>query len=225
MLRSSLEASLGKLRTDHVEIFHLHAVSAAQYGYCIDVLVPELVRLREEGKIRFFGITERFNSDTTHEMLKRAITDDVWDVVMVGYNFLNQTAASSLFPVTRERGIGTLCMFAVRWGLIDLENAKTLIADLAKRGEIDPADIDADDPFSFLVEDGRRIPLTEAAYRFCRYTPGLDVVMTGTGNRKHLEENIGAIAMPPLPDAAEEALRKIFRRVTTATGDVAAKVS
>jgi len=225
MLRSSVEASLGKLRTDYIDVFHLHAVAASQYGYCVDALVPELDRLRTEGKIRFFGITERFNSDTTHEMLKRAIQDDVWDVVMVGYNFLNQTAATSLFPTTRQRGIATLCMFAVRWGLIDAENAKTLIADLVERGEIDQQDIDPADPLGFLIEGDRRIPLTEAAYRFCRYTPGLDVVMTGTGNRKHLEENIAAISMPPLPDAVEETLRKIFRRVTSATGDVATKVS
>ena len=223
-LRRSVEDSLGRLRTDYVDILHLHAVSAAHYRHCAEVLVPELERLRAAGKVRFFGITERFNSDTTHQMLSRATGDDVWDVVMVGYNILNQTAATSVLPAAIERRIGTLCMFAVRWGLIDPAQAKTLIDALVARGEIDPGDVEADDPLGFLVEDGRPVPLTEAAYRFCRHSPGIDVVMTGTGDRRHLEDNLRAIGMPPLPAALTQRLRQIFGRVTSATGDAPAKV-
>jgi L-galactose dehydrogenase len=224
-LRASLEASLRKLRTDHLDIFHLHAVSAGRYRYCREELVPELDRLRTEGKVRFFGITERFNADTTHEMLQLAVADDVWDVVMVGYNLLNQTASRSVFPATRARRIGTMCMFAVRWGLIQMEQARTLIGDLISRGEIDPAALDTANPLGFLLEDGHPIALTEAAYRFCRHSPGVDVVMTGTGDRRHLEDNLRAIALPPLPDAVVEKLRAAFAGVTSATGDVAAKVT
>src|SRR5690606_9413307 len=43
-LRASVEASLVKLRTDYVDIFHLHAVGAGRYRYCCDALVPELER-------------------------------------------------------------------------------------------------------------------------------------------------------------------------------------
>lgn len=224
MLRAAVEKSLETLRTDYLDIFHLHAVIAAQYRYCADALVPELDRLRSEGKVRFFGITEQFNSDTTHQMMQQALKDDVWDIVMVGYNFINQTATKNVFPATQQRNIGTLCMFAVRWGLVDIEQARILIADLVKRGEIDAAELEGDEPLGFLLENGQRIPLTEAAYRFCRHSPGVDVVMTGTGNRKHLEDNIRAIDMSPLPDAIVEKLRRAFGRVTSATGDAAARV-
>jgi L-galactose dehydrogenase len=223
-LRATAEASLRRLRTDYIDIYHLHGVAPGQYDYCVDALVPELERLRDEGKIRFLGITERFNADTNHQMLERATTDDFWDVVMVGYNLINQTAARKTLPATRQRHIGTLCMFAVRWGLVDLGQAKTLIAELIRRGEVDPGALDPDDPFGFLVDDGRRIPLTEAAYRFCRHSAGIDVVMTGTGNRRHLEENIHAIGMPPLPDPVVEKLRHAFGRVTSASGDAVAKL-
>lgn len=224
-LRQSVETSLGKLRTDYIDIFHLHAVAAAQYPYCVEVLVPELERLREAGKIRFFGITEKFNSDTTHEMLQLAARDDHWDVVMVGYNLFNQTAARTVLPMKQKKQIGTLCMFAVRWGLVAIEQAKTLIADLIAKGEIAPDALDAADPFGFMTESRRPIPLTEAAYRFCRHSPGIDVVMTGTGNTHHLKENIRAIDMPPLPPAVLDKLRQAFAGVTTATGDAPAKVS
>lgn len=223
-LRRSVEESLVRLRTDYVDILHLHAVSASHYDHCAAALMPELDRLRAEGKVRFFGITERFNSDTAHQMLGRATNDGAWDVVMAGYNIFNQTAATRIFQNTMARGIGTMCMFAVRWGLIDATRATALIDELAEGGEVDRAAFDADHPFGFLVEDGRPIPLTEAAYRFCRHSPGVDVVMTGTGDRRHLEDNLEAIGMAPLPGAVTRRLQQLFGRVTSATGDAPAKV-
>ena len=54
---------------------------------------------------------------------------------------------------------------------------------------------------------------------------GGNVVMTGTGSRKHLEDNIRAIAMPPLPAPVVDKLRKAFGKVTSVTGDVAARLA
>jgi L-galactose dehydrogenase len=181
--------------------------------------VPELIRLREAGKLRFLGITERFGSDTSHAVLQQAARDDIWDVVMVGFNFLNQTAATDLLPRTRAASIGTMCMFAVRGGLASESRARPLIEQLVERGEIDAASIDRNDPFGFLVEDGRRIPLAEAAYRFCRHAPGIDVVLTGTGNPAHLAENVRSLQLPPLPPAVVDRLKAIFGRVSSASGD------
>ncbi len=218
-LRQGVEASLRDLGTDRIDILHLHGVSAHQYGYCLDELVPELHRLRDAGKIRFLGITEAFNVDTRHDMLGQATRSDVWDVIMVGLNFLNQTALAEVLPQCAERRIGTLCMYAVRWGLVDREQARLLLDEAAKRGEIDSVADDAD-PFGFLREaDGRAIPLTEAAYRYCRYAPGMDVILTGTSSLDHLDENIRAILAPPLPAPVLDRLRTMFGRVTSITGN------
>jgi len=218
-LIADVEERLRRLSTDYIDILHLHGVGARQYQYVLDELVPAFIKLREAGKVRFFGVTERFNIDTKHEMLKRAARDRIWDVVMVGYNFLNQTAAAEVLPLTRENGIATLCMYAVRGGLADHERAKRLIDDLIARGEIDPDTFDRDDPLGFLREDGRAIPIAEAAYRFCRHTPGIDIVMTGTGKVEHLRENVRSIEAPPLPAEVEERLRRIFRNVSSQSGN------
>jgi aryl-alcohol dehydrogenase-like predicted oxidoreductase len=138
---------------------------------------------------------------------------------MVGFNILNQLVIDDVLVDTQKNNIGTMNMYAVRWGLADEKQAGQLIDEAIKLGEIDSDDIDRNDPFGFLVEDGRRIPLTEAAYRFCRHTPGIDVVMTGTGNMAHLEQNLRAIQMPPLPAEHVARLRKIFGRVKTITGN------
>ena len=68
------------------------------------------MKLRQEGKFRFLGITEAFIPDPRHVMLRSALDDDWWDVVMVGFNMLNQMARTEVFPKTpysqtKTRGI------------------------------------------------------------------------------------------------------------------------
>ena len=43
-------------------------------------------------RLRFLGITERFSGDPQHRMLERALRDDCWDVMIVGFNLLNPSA-------------------------------------------------------------------------------------------------------------------------------------
>ncbi len=82
-LRRGVEQSLKRLQTDYVDVFYLHGVRPKQYQYARDTLAPVLLQLREEGKIRFIGVTEAFIPDPQHAMLKLALEDDCWDVMMV----------------------------------------------------------------------------------------------------------------------------------------------
>src|SRR5271168_2180949 len=113
-LTESLEGSLRRLRTDYVDVFHLHGVQPGQYDHCAEVLVSELKRQQAAGKIRFLGITEMFGGDTGHVMLPRALADDHFDVIMVGFNLVNPSARERVFPLTLAHDVGTLIMFAVR---------------------------------------------------------------------------------------------------------------
>jgi predicted aldo/keto reductase-like oxidoreductase len=92
-----LEDSLQRLGTDYVDVYHLHGVRDEQYDYARDNLVPLLLKLKAQGKIRFLGITEVFAADPAHRMMQRAVQDDYWDVVMVGFNILNQSARDRIF--------------------------------------------------------------------------------------------------------------------------------
>ena len=44
-----------------------------------------------------------------------------------------------------------------------------------------------------LLASGACQSLTEAAYRYCRYEPGLDVVLAGTGSADHLLQKLGLV--------------------------------
>lgn len=218
-LRRTLEESLRSLQTDSVEVFHLHGVSDEHYDHCIDVLVPEMLRMRDEGKIRFLAISEQFGRDTGHAMLSRAIKDDCWDVMMVGFNLLNPTARDRVFPVTTEKDIGVLVMFAVRRTLGRPEEIRRVIRELVSEGSIDADGVDLEDPLGFLVGPEGASSVVDAAYRFTRHEPGTHVVLTGTGSVEHLEENVASISKGPLPKEDLDRLRLVFGSLDNLSGN------
>jgi L-galactose dehydrogenase len=218
-LIESLETSLRRLGTDCIDVFHLHGVLAAQYDYCVDALLPTLHRARDAGKIRFVGITERFADDPAHAMLERAADDGHFDVAMIGFNLLNPSARANVLPRTQANAVGTLIMFAVRRALTHPDLARERLASLFASGRLDEAAVDPSQPLAFLTEDPGIRSLTEAAYRFCRHEPGVDVVLTGTGNVDHLAENVAALLGPPLPPPVTERLARAFGHLDSLSGD------
>ena len=215
---AGLDASLSRLGTDYVDIYHLHGVPPELYPFCVERLVPVLQELQEEGRIRFLGITERFGADVEHEMLVQALHDNIWDVVMVGFNILNQTARRLVLPEARRNNVGILNMFAVRRALSQPEKLREVARELAVGGQIEAGAVDLDDPLGFLVHPGGATGVPDAGYRFCRYEPGIHVVLSGTGNIGHLRENVKSLSRPPLPDADASRLRHLFRKVDSVTG-------
>jgi L-galactose dehydrogenase len=212
----SLEESLRRLGTDYVDVYHLHGVRPDAYEDLRDRLVPTLLDLKAQGKIRFLGITEAFAVDPNHRMLEQALGDDLWDVVMVGFNILNQSARKNIFPRALERRVGTLVMFAVRLALSRPARLREILTDLAARGKVSPEY--AYGGLEFLLREGVAGSLPDAAYRFCRDEPGVHVVLSGTGNQEHLTENVRALSEPPLPARERERLVSVFARVDDVSG-------
>ncbi len=213
------EDSLQRLQTDYVDVYNLHGVLAQELDYVRSELIAPLERLKQQGKVRFLGITERFVADTGHDMLAQALEMGMWDVVMVGFNLLNPSARERVLARTQVLDIGVQDMFAVRRALANTPALNETIRMGVEAGQIDPADIDATDPLGgVLAESGAR-SLVELAYRFCRHEPGIHVVLTGTGNIAHLEQNIDAINAGPLPDHTRQALEALFGRVDCLSGN------
>ncbi|HEY1427908.1 MAG TPA: hypothetical protein VGF50_14640, partial [Caulobacteraceae bacterium] len=151
-----------------------------------------------------------------HAMFGEALADDLFDVVMVGFNILNPSARQRVFPATREKDVGTLIMFAVREALSRPDELEKVVGQLIERGELDAGSVDAADPLGFL---GDAQAVVEAAYRFCRHEPGAHVVLTGTGDPEHLKANVAAIQRPPLSPEIMARLDAIFGRVDSVSGN------
>lgn len=209
-VRENLETSLRLLDTDCIDLFQLHAVPPAHYETIRDRIGPVLARAREEGKIRFVGVTETAPNDLEHEMLARAVPDGSWDTVMVAFHMMCQGARQQVFPLTQEHNVGTLVMFAVRGIFARPELLAATMRDLAAKGLV-PADLAATNaPLDFLIHPDGATSLTDAAYRTARHEPGVDVVLFGTGNIAHLHTNIASILKPPLPPADRTRLATLF---------------
>ena len=212
-----LEKSLGRLGTDYIDLYNLHGIVHAQLDYVAAEIVPALIRAREQGKIRFLGITEHFGSDTRHRMLAAAVPTNVWDVVMVGFNLLNPSARRNVLRLTQTHNVGVQCMFAVRRALSNADALRASLDRIEKAGQLDRAKLDATDPLGFLAEGTEGV--VDAAYRFCRHEPGIDVVLTGTGKVDHLKANIASIDRGPLPPRMLARLEELFGQVDSVSGD------
>jgi aryl-alcohol dehydrogenase-like predicted oxidoreductase len=211
---AALDNSLRLMGTDHVDVFNLHGVELPEYDYALETIAPALLEEKRKGKIRHIGITENPIVDFTNAMLKRAVRDPVWEVFMVGFHMMHQGARRNVFPVTREKGIGTLLMFAVRSIFADPPRVKREMKALADQGLVEKWLGESDDPLGFLIHEGGAASLTEAAYRFARHEPGVDVVLFGTGDAGHLRSNVAALMKPPLPEADRTKLAALFGHLT-----------
>ena len=221
-LRASLDESLKRLGTDYIDLYNLHGVVPQDYAYLVNDIYPALQKAQQQGKIRFVGLSEMFNEDFEHTMLQQALADDLWDVLMVGFNLLNQTARANVFAQAIAQNVGIQIMFAVRKALSHPDNLRAFTAALVEKGQIDPADLRLSsgrslDAFpDFLLAEAPSLP--DAAYRFCRDELGVHVVLSGTGNAAHLDANLASFSRPPLTQETRNRLIHIFRRVNSTTG-------
>jgi len=218
--RQNLEKSLRDLGLETIDIYLIHGLSLPYYEACCESLLPVLERAKRDGKIRFLGVSEAFESDTRHELLQRLVQDDPWDVVMVGFNLVNPSARERVLAVTRAKGIATLGMFAVRRGLIDEAHLRKLLERLVERGEVDPGLLASGDLMESLDLKGVCESLSEAAYRFAAYEPGLDCTLIGTGSAEHLRQNLQAIGRGPLPESAQKRLAELFGKIDSVSAQL-----
>ena len=217
-IERSIDESLKQLSRDVIDIYHVHAVLPDHYQAVFEQTYPVLAKMREKGKIRSIGITEMFGRDSSHRMLRRALEDDVWDVIMVGYSMLN-FSGRSLFQRTQSQNVGVLDMFAVRRALRDINSVREYLTAEVEKGELDGELLEREDPFGYALDNDICEGVPEMAYRFVLHDPGIDVVLTGTSSVAHLDENILSMKKPPLSADVVGRIETLFGGVSTLTGN------
>jgi aryl-alcohol dehydrogenase-like predicted oxidoreductase len=114
-VREHLEGTLRRLKTDHLDLFQVHAISTPddvdsriQRGV-LDVLL----KAKEEGKIRFLGFTGHQNPFAHARMLERTKESNIFDTVLMPVNVLDQSYFSftqNIIPKALERNMGILAI-------------------------------------------------------------------------------------------------------------------
>lgn len=194
-LMKRLEKSLRNLRTDHVDIYLNHAVNG------VDRLSnPEwyefIDRAKEQGKLRFSGMSG--HGGNLLECLDHGIEKDLFDVVLVAYNFTQEPAwYRQLFKngdrITVNKGLPERLerLHAKGVGVVVM---KTLMG-------AESADLS---PFR------KQATPTQAAFRWVLSNPNVDALITTMRTPKQLDDALGASGTAPRPgDVAllEEHLR------------------
>jgi aryl-alcohol dehydrogenase-like predicted oxidoreductase len=225
----SLEASLGRLGLPRVDLLQLHnPVAVERSGNRLgaaDVLeqvVPALDRLRQQGKIRFFGMTANGETDALH----RVIDAGAVDTAQVFYNLLDPSAGVAVPPGfpghdfrrllshAREQRVGVIVVRVLAGGALSGTSdrhplAMPSVAPIAS-GPDYATDVARARALQPLVDAGHAGSLVEAALRFPLGNDAVSTVLLGYSTLEHLEYAAASIAKGPLAPAALERLSAIW---------------
>ena len=196
----SVEQSLKELRREAIDILQLHGVPAAGLQPMIEHLVPAMVRLREQGKIRFLGVTEHPGVDHRQEMAALACASGIFDTLMIQYGIFDQVAEQRTFTLTGEQEMGVFGMCVARAAFTDPESLRRMLEQVEPEGDAD---------LGFLLR-GPVVSFADAAYRFAAAREEIHCLLVGTSNPAHLVESTAAILGDPLPAAHVEVLKERF---------------
>lgn len=226
---ASLEASLERLGIDRVDLLQCHnLVTRERNGRGVsvkdmrDAIVPALVRLVEQGKIGFYGMTALGETAALHEVLDAAMVK----TAQVCFNLLNPSAARALPPGFPAQDFGRLLDHAAksRVGVIVI---RVLAAGALSGTEarhpiavptVDPigsaleyaVDVRRARVLEALVNEGHASSLVEASLRFALTSPAVSTVLLGYSSVEHLEYAAAAVAKGPLSDAALTRLSELW---------------
>ena len=107
-LLRELDISLSNLQTDYIDVFQFHNVSSEDAWSRIQEPGGALNAARkamDEGKIHHLGVTSH-NPALLTEMVK----EDIFETIMIPYNYLTLEPEAELLPLCREMNVGTVLM-------------------------------------------------------------------------------------------------------------------
>jgi L-galactose dehydrogenase len=112
---SGLEASLKRLKTDHLDLVIAHDIEFAPLGPILADTIPALLKAKEQGKVRAVGV-----SGLPLAALHRAVDGSALDFVLsyCHYTLYDTTLEDELARVAAERGIGVMNAAPLGMGLL-----------------------------------------------------------------------------------------------------------
>ena len=105
-----LDTSLSELATDHLDIWYLHMKDSP--GALPDELFEAQQIARQQGKIRFSGVSTHNPKDMVPFLVKEGATD----VVLSAYNFTMEKASSDAMAQANAAGLGVVAMKVMAGG-------------------------------------------------------------------------------------------------------------
>jgi aryl-alcohol dehydrogenase-like predicted oxidoreductase len=192
------EASLRRLGTDYIDIYHLHGFDALTP---VEEVLSTLNELVLSGKVRYIACS---NFSGWHLMKSLAVADRYGWTRYVGhqvyYSLVGREYEWELMPLGLDQGVGALVWSPLGWGRLTgkIRRGKPLPAQsrLHKTAESGPQ---MPDEYLFNVVDaldavanetGKTVP--QVALNWLLQRPTISTVIMGARNEEQLRQNLGA---------------------------------
>lgn len=222
----SLHESLTRLRRDSVDLVQLHnpvtAEATARTITAEHVLGPNgalegLERLRDQGLLRFMGLTALGDNAAT----RRVIDSGRFDCAQIYYNMLNPSAARDTMPAkwrgfdatgfmeackAQDMGILAIRIFAASYLATPVRTGREsiLTTDTAAESEARMSDV----LFTDLGNEyGSR---AQTAVRFVLSNPDVSTAIIGLSDPAYIDEAMEGWANGPLPAAALAGIEALY---------------
>jgi hypothetical protein len=197
LLAASIERSLKRLRTDYVDVIHLHSCSEdlLRQGDVIDVLR----RAKEQGKTRYIG----YSGD--RGAARYAVTCGAFDSLETSLSVADQEAIELTLPEAAKRGMGVTIKRPIAnaaWQFGALPDNTYIRAYWERLQKL-----------AYPGLSGGMAEAVSNALRFTLSVPGVHTAIVGTAKPSRWVENANLITQGPLPGATYESIRHRWKEV------------
>jgi aryl-alcohol dehydrogenase-like predicted oxidoreductase len=198
-LRAALEASLRRLGTDYIDIYHLHGFDALTPIEEVQQTLDTFVR---DGKVRYIAAS---NFSGWHLMKSLAVAERYgWTRFVahqVYYSLIGRDYEWELMPLGIDQKVGALVWSPLGWGRLTGKlrrgQAVPKVSRLHKTAEAGPQ---VPDDYLYKVVDaldavaaqtGKSIP--QISLNWLLHRPTVSSVILGARNEEQLKQNLGAV--------------------------------
>ncbi len=212
-VRQSLEGSLKRLGTDHVDLYYQHRMDP---DTPIEETVGALAELVREGKIRHIGLSE-----AAPETIRRAHAVHPVAAVQSEYSLFTRDIEAEVLPTLRELGIGLVAYSPLGRGFLSgrFSSADDLDADDWRRtqprfqGENAARNLELARRVAELAAE-KDIAPAQLALAWVLAQGDDTVPIPGTKRRSYLEQNAGALDV----ELTDEDLERIGHAIGAPAG-------
>jgi aryl-alcohol dehydrogenase-like predicted oxidoreductase len=190
IIEAGVDAALSLMRTDHIDIVHLHSCPLHTLQH--SGVVEALVHLREKGKI---GVAA-YSGDNAE--LAWAVASGAFGGVECSVNVFDQANLPAVMAA-HSRGLGVI--------------AKRTLGNAPWRFAQQPVGHYCEtywQRMQALAYDTAGLPWDEFALRFCLGLPEITCAIVGTSSAANLRHNVQLVERGPLPAATMAAVRERF---------------
>lgn len=185
-VRQGFYNSLERLGVDWLDLFLIHDVASLDVSLAPGGPIEALLRLREQGLIRYIGLGTR-----SHDLLRTAVAHPEFDAILthLDYNLLDRSA-SPLIAFARERNAGVLNGSPLAIGLLTGRDPRSL-------SRVSPA-VSRHYETAVRLYDfcrARDIPLLALALQYPMRSEGVSLTLTGPGSPEEVSASLAACTL------------------------------